>query len=160
MQVYTYEGICEQFTYQKPANPLSVDSSMQARHPRATPWLKPSPASMAAPQDRFRQQFFLANRTGGRSVLSAVLTWLSAVYGILCLCFVCFCDLAWDDRCSYCTPGNSRLEYAKCTHAWNLAGVVKLIAAGSSSSPQAPLVCVVRRRWHLAYAAALALDHS
>lgn len=63
-EVYTYEGICEQFTYQKPANPLSVDSSMQARHPRATPWLKPSPASMAAPQDRFRQQFFLANRTG------------------------------------------------------------------------------------------------
>jgi hypothetical protein len=62
--VYTYEGVCEQFTYRKAANPLSVDSSMQARYPRSTPWLKPSPASMAAPQDKFKMQFFMANRTG------------------------------------------------------------------------------------------------
>jgi hypothetical protein len=62
--VFTYEGVCEQFTYQKAANPLSVDSSMQARYPRSTPWLKPSPASMAAPQDKFKMQFFMANRTG------------------------------------------------------------------------------------------------
>lgn len=70
-QVYTYEGLCEQFTYQKPANPLEVDSSMQARYPRAVPWLKPSPMTMATPQDRFQQQFFLATRTGGHTAKSA-----------------------------------------------------------------------------------------
>lgn len=64
LQVYTYEGLCEQFVYQKPITPLAVDSSMQSKLPRQIPWLKPNPVSMATPQERFTQQFFLANRTG------------------------------------------------------------------------------------------------
>eukprot|EP00878_Enallax_costatus_P006151 GHUV01006447.1.p1 GENE.GHUV01006447.1~~GHUV01006447.1.p1 ORF type:complete len:360 (+),score=62.56 GHUV01006447.1:75-1154(+) len=63
-QVYTYEGLCEQFVYQKPLSPLAVDSSMQSKLPRQVPWLKPNPMSMATPQERFTQQFFLSSRTG------------------------------------------------------------------------------------------------
>jgi hypothetical protein len=64
-QVVTYEGVCEQFYYQKSKDPLSVDQSLQAKYPRTVPWLKPTPSTLATPQDRFKTQFFLSNRTGG-----------------------------------------------------------------------------------------------
>eukprot|EP00878_Enallax_costatus_P030511 GHUV01033222.1.p1 GENE.GHUV01033222.1~~GHUV01033222.1.p1 ORF type:complete len:128 (+),score=33.50 GHUV01033222.1:672-1055(+) len=74
-QVYTYEGLCEQFVYQKPLSPLAVDSSMQSKLPRQVPWLKPNPMSMATPQERFTQQFFLSSRTGERR-LEVCASWL------------------------------------------------------------------------------------
>lgn len=63
-QVITYEGLCEQFRVEAAGSPLSVDSAMQARFPRAVPWLKPSASSIAAPRERFTQHFFQAGRTG------------------------------------------------------------------------------------------------
>lgn len=65
MQVFWYDGACEQLQLQQPSAPLMVDSRMQARLPRrASPWLKPSPRSVAVPRERFRQAFFQANRSG------------------------------------------------------------------------------------------------
>lgn len=64
LQVVTYEGLCEQFKYQKAENPTASPLE-RVRDPRLKPWLKANPTTMATPQERFKQQFFVANRTGG-----------------------------------------------------------------------------------------------
>lgn len=63
LQVITYEGLCEQFKYEKARNP--ADSPLdRTPDPRLKPWLKATPTTMATPQEKFKQQFFVANRTG------------------------------------------------------------------------------------------------
>lgn len=79
-QVFTYEGVCEQFFYRKPADPLAVDGRMQGRFPRAVPWLKPAPGSLAAPSERFKQEFFQSNRTGARGRANARGPWALACW--------------------------------------------------------------------------------
>jgi hypothetical protein len=76
--VVTYEGLCEQFKYQKADNPTASPLDTRVRDPRLKPWLKATPTTMATPQEKFKQQFFVANRTGGVVVLR-VLTgrWMS-----------------------------------------------------------------------------------
>jgi hypothetical protein len=76
-QVIAYEGLCEQFKYESPLPPLSSPAagaatvegggrgrSSSGRDPRLTPWLRAAPTAMAAPQERFKQLLFVANRTG------------------------------------------------------------------------------------------------
>jgi hypothetical protein len=63
VQVITYAGLCEQFKYEKNNNP-NASATARVRDPRLKPWLKANPTTMATPQEKFKQQFFVANRTG------------------------------------------------------------------------------------------------
>jgi hypothetical protein len=63
-QVYTYEGLCEQFKYEKVSDLPTGSPLERPKDPRLKPWLKANPTSMATPQERFKQQFFVTNKTG------------------------------------------------------------------------------------------------
>lgn len=75
----TYEGLCEQFKYQKADNPTASPLDTRVRDPRLKPWLKATPTTMATPQEKFKQQFFVANRTGG---------WFLDVAGLMLINFL------------------------------------------------------------------------
>ncbi len=80
LQVVTYDGRCEQFVFSVPQQPLQTDASMQARFPRATPWLKPTPGSLQLPQQRFSQHFFRHPTTSqlhSRVVIGGCARWLN-----------------------------------------------------------------------------------
>jgi hypothetical protein len=64
--VVTFEGLCEQFKYDKADNP-NASANARVRDPRLKPWLKANPTTMATPQEKFKQQFFIANRTGPKA---------------------------------------------------------------------------------------------
>jgi hypothetical protein len=82
VQVITYEGLCEQFKYEKAANPTGSPLD-RTPDPRLKPWLKANPTTMATPQERFKQQFFVANRTG--ACLCGALCKLACVGVHLCV---------------------------------------------------------------------------
>lgn len=63
-EVYTYWGRCEKFMVLESRSPFQQDSAMQQRHPRAIPWLQPSPGSWQFKQERFKASFFVHPESG------------------------------------------------------------------------------------------------